>query len=124
MNTLTKIGRIVYAIPFLVFGMMHLMKADAMAGMIPSFIPGGILWVYLTGLALIAAAVSIFIQKQIRLACLMLAGMLMVFILTLHIPGVMSGDQMMMQMAMSGMLKDLALAGGALVIAGLYSDKN
>lgn len=35
-------ARIIYAIPFAIFGLMHFMKGGDMAGMVPSFIPGGI----------------------------------------------------------------------------------
>ena len=55
-------ARIIYAIPFAIFGLMHFMKGGDMAGMVPSFIPGGIFWVYLVGVALIAAAVAIIIK--------------------------------------------------------------
>ena len=38
----TTIARIIFAIPFLIFGLNHFMKADMMAGMVPSFLPGGV----------------------------------------------------------------------------------
>ena len=111
-------ARIIYAIPFAIFGLMHFMKGGDMAGMVPSFIPGGIFWVYLVGLALIAAAVAIIIQKHGRLACLLLALMLLIFILTMHIP--MAMEEATRQMAMSSLLKDFGLMGGALLCAGQF----
>lgn len=120
MKTLTTtVARILFAIPMLIFGLMHFMNAGMMAGMVP--IPGGVFWVYLTGLGLVAAAISIFTQKFTKIACLLLALMLMVFVLTIHLPGVMSGDPSKMQMAMPNMLKDMALAGAALLLAGIYN---
>lgn len=92
-----------------------------MAGMIPSWLPGGVFWVYLTGLALIAASVSLLIEKMTRLAMLLLALMLAIFILTLHLPGIF--NEATMQASMSGLLKDMALMGGALGVAGLYESK-
>lgn len=117
-DKLQKIGTIIFALPFGIFGLMHLMMANNMTGMVPSFVPGGVFWVYVTGLALVAAAVSIISKKQIYLATLLLAGLLAAFILTIHIPGLMGGNQM----SMAGMLKDLGLLGGSLLIAGLNSD--
>ncbi|MGF1669398.1 MAG: DoxX family protein [Balneolaceae bacterium] len=111
-------ARWLYAIPFGIFGLMHFMAAGDMAGMVP--LPGGIFWVYLTGAALIAASVSFIIEKQTRLAGLLLALMLAIFAFTIHLPSLMGGDQM----AMSSMLKDLALAGAALFIAGQYGDSS
>ncbi|PJB00597.1 MAG: DoxX family protein [Ignavibacteriales bacterium CG_4_9_14_3_um_filter_30_11] len=116
----TTVARVLFAIPFLVFGLMHLMKGGDMAGYVPSFIPGGVFWVYLVGLALIAASVSIFIQKKAKLACLLLAIMLMVFVLTIHLPGVLNEETM--QMSMPNMLKDLALCGAALFFSGSFTD--
>jgi putative oxidoreductase len=64
------------------------------------------------------AAVAIIIQKQARLACLLLAGMLILFVLTMHLPA-LGGD---MQSAMRSLLKDTALAGAALGFAGSASE--
>lgn len=123
MKTLTTtIARILFAIPMLIFGMMHFMNAGMMAGMVP--LPGGIFWVYLTGLGLVGAAISILTQKFTKIACLLLAAMLMIFVLTIHLPGVMSGDPSQMQMAMPNMLKDMALSGAALLLAGIYNKEN
>ena len=118
MNNLKNIGRIMFAVPFGMFGMMHIMMASNMTGMVPSWVPGGVLWVYVTGMALVAAAISIIAKKQIYLASVLLAVLLGVFVMTIHLPALLGGDQM----AMGGMLKDISLAGGALLIAGLFKD--
>jgi putative oxidoreductase len=119
-KTLTTVGRVVFAVPFIVFGINHLIYAPMMKGIVPSFIPGGIFWVYLTGVAMIAAGVAIVAQKYAKLAATLLAALLLVFVLSLHLPGLFNPQTM--QMSMIGLLKDLALAGGALVIAGLFKE--
>ncbi len=116
MKNLKSIGRYLFTVPFAMFGLMHLMKANDMAGMIPNWLPGGVFWVYLTGLALVAAAVSFIIQKHTYLAGVLTAALMLVFVLTLHLPALIGGDMM----AMSGVLKDLGLAGGALLLASNY----
>ena len=116
MKSLTTLGRIVLSVPFIVFGVNHLLNAQAMKGLVPSFVPGGIFWVYFTGLALIAAGVAIIAQKYAKLAGLLLAGLLLTFIVTLHLPGLFV--QQTQQMSMVGLLKDAALAGGVLLAAG------
>ncbi len=115
MNTLKTAGRIVYAVPMFVFGLNHFMNTAAMTGMVPGFLPVKAFWVYLTGVALIAAAISIIAQYKARLASILLAVMLLSFVALIHIPGMMQG----MQSAMPNLLKDTALAGGALVIAAI-----
>lgn len=90
-----------------------------MAAMVP--LPGAVFWVYLTGVALLAASTSIVIEKKTRLACTLLGILLLIFALSIHLPGIIGaeGDQQM-QMSMSNMLKDLAPAGGAWVLADHY----
>jgi len=108
---ISKIGKYLYAIPMVIFGLFHFLNASAMAGMVP--IPGGVFWIYLTGLSLILAGVSVIIQKLDEWSSFLLAGLLLVFVLTIHLPGVLAGGEMA-QMYMTNLLKDIALAGGAL----------
>jgi len=109
-------ARIIFALPFAIFGIMHLMKAGDMAVYVPSFIPGGIIWVYVTGVAMLAAAIGLIVNFMGKWAGLGLALLLLSFILTIHIPAVMNPDTM--QMAMPNLLKDLGLLGGALLASG------
>lgn len=118
MNALLSAGKYLFALPFLVFGAFHFMNADAMAGMVP--LPGGAIWVYLTGLGLIAAAISIFIGKMDKLATFLLGAMLLIFVLAVHLKGAMAGDQG----ATSGFLKDLALAGASWLYAAHIAKDN
>ena len=110
MKFLSALGRFIYAIPFILFGAFHFMKAAPMAHMV---LKG---WPIADGLAMIMAGVSIIINVQARLACLLLALLLLIFILALHLPSVMHGDPS--GMAMGGLLKDSALLGAALTYAG------
>lgn len=116
MDALPTVGKFMFAIPMALFGILHFMMAGAMAGMVPSFVPGGVIWVYITGAALIAAAVAISINKHAVLASQLLGLMLLSFALTIHLVALIGGDQA----AMSMLLKDLALAGGAFVLAGTF----
>ncbi len=115
LSPLSKIAKYLIALPAAMFGIIHFMAADKMAGMVP--IPGGVIWVYLTGAALIAAAVAIIIGKKARMAATLLAVLILVFVLSIHLPAVMAGGESG-QMAMSGLLKDMMIAGGVLVYAG------
>lgn len=118
---LTKLGKFFFAIPFLAFGCMHLMKGGDMAGMIPAWLPGGVLWVYLTGVAQLLFVVSLILGKMDKLASVLLALWLLISVLTIHVPGLSNPDQNMMMMSMKCLLKDLGLMGGALMFAGAYA---
>jgi len=93
-------------------------ERHAMAGFIPSWLPGGVFWVYLTGIVLILASVSLIIQKQVKWAALGLAAFLALTILTIWLPGL--SNEAMRQTAMTGILKDLALLGVSLTFFSFY----
>ncbi|MDA0196653.1 MAG: DoxX family protein [Bacteroidetes bacterium] len=116
---LSLIGRIIYGIPMLMFAFGHFGNANMMSGMVPSFIPGGVFWVYLTGLALLAAGVSIIINKKMKLATLLLGIMLLIFAFTIHLPNMMGGNDIY---ALPMFMKDLGLAGAALFMSGQAND--
>jgi len=116
----TTIAKIMFAAPFAVFGILHFMMGEGMAGMVPSWIPAPVIIVYLVGLALIAASVAIISGKMAKNASLALGALLLSFVLFIHVPGACSSDPMVKMMAISALLKDLALAGGAFTYAGIF----
>ena len=116
MNLISNIGRFLFAIPMVIFGVFHFVNSRTLQNVVPSFIPGQTFWVYLTGAALIAAGISILIKKHVQLVSMLLALMLMVFALFVHLPLALEGDQL----ASSSLLKDIALAGGALILGNYF----
>lgn len=116
MNTLHTAGRWIFAIPFFVFGALHLLNSGQMAGFVPPLFPGNpSIWVIVTGIVFITAALGVALHKFEREAALLIAFQLLVFILTIWVPQLLGGNQQ----AMSGLLKDTALMGAALAFAGL-----
>lgn len=117
---LTTIGRIVFALTIAFFGVGHLTNANAMSGMIPSFLSGiAVPMVYFTGICLLAAAVSFIINRYSYYSGLLLAIFLIIIVITVHIPGL--ADPAMAQVSMSMIVKDTAMAAGGLMIAGMGS---
>ncbi len=120
LNSLTGLGKWLFVVPFVAFGFMHFAGADKMAGMVPTYFVGGVIWVYFTGLAQLAFAASVVLGKYDKLAAILCALMLIIFVLTLHLPGVLGGNQM----SMASLLKDIGLAGGALMYASAFAKDN
>lgn len=126
MKNLTLTGRILFALPFFVMGLNHFFMVDFFIGKLTSFIPGAAFTIMLTGIFLIAAAISIVIKKYIKLACSLLALLLFIFVLSIHIPNLVnaiqesSGDKTAIMPPFVTMLKDIGLMGGALFIASIY----
>lgn len=117
----TTIARILFAIPFLMFGMGHFMNAEAMTSMVPSWLPMPSLFNYLSGMGFVLAGIAIISKKMGKLACLLLAAELLIIILTMHIPSMMGTDENMKMMGMVGTFKDLGLMAGALTYAGIFA---
>ncbi len=113
MNAILNAGKYLYAIPFGLFGIFHLMNADMMKGM--AF--GSSILVYITGICLIAASVSMIIGKMDKLATTLLGVFCILMVLLVHREAMMGGDMTMG-------LKDLALAGAAWMYAGNMAKDN
>lgn len=79
--------------------------------------------IYVTGIALIAASLSVIIGKFDRLACVLLALLLITIALTIHLPNLLNADDPAIQAAsMDSFLKDIGLTGGALMASKLARD--
>jgi uncharacterized membrane protein len=122
LNSVLNLGKWVFILPFTVFGIMHILNAQEMAGLVPAFLSGGAFWIYLTGFAQLAFAVSVLIGKYDKLAAVLCALMLLIFVLTLHLPGL--SNLQMSKMAMNNLLKDLGLIGGAMMYASRFAKDN
>ena len=106
----TRLAEIIYALVMGYFGVLHFMNADTMSSKVPDYMPGdGKIWIYITGAALVAAALAILINKFKTMACYLLALMLLVFVFTLHLQPAMDGNP-------GQLLKDTGLAMAALII--------
>jgi putative oxidoreductase len=120
MKKLTTIGRILFAIPFALFGINHFLMLDYYLGMLTSFVPLGAYTIILTGIMLIVASISIITKVLVKFSTLMLAVLLFIFIVTIHIPHLFADADK--TATIIALLKDISLLGGSLMIAGIYSE--
>ena len=112
-NMLYTVGKIIYALTIAFFGIGHLTNAEQMKGAMPSTISSMALpLVYITGVCLLIAAVSFIIDKWARVAGILLAIFLILVVLMIHVPHLPD------QTAMTMVIKDTAMAGAALMVAG------
>ena len=121
MKKLTTIGRILFAVPFALFGINHFLMLDYYLGMLTSFVPLGAYTIVLTGIMMIAASVSIITKILVKFSTLLLAGLLFIFIVTIHIPHLITAADK--TITIIGLLKDISLMGGSLMISGIYSEE-
>ena len=118
-SNIAKVGTILYALVIGFFGVNHFINANGMASMVPSFFHGGVFWVYLTGVALILAALAFLTGRLTRLAGILLAVFLIIVVLTVHLPAVIHApDENAARFPMTNLIKDTGLAAAALIVAG------
>ena len=117
--TLTKVGTIFYALVIGFFGINHFLQGTDLQKMVPSFLPRGVVWVYLTGACMILAAIAFLIDRQVRLAGLLLCLFLLLIVLTVHLPAVIHApDSGARRFPLTNLFKDTGLAAAALLVAG------
>jgi len=108
-----KIGIILFTLPFIVSGLFHFVNGKGMAMAISAF-PFAEFLIYFSGATLIAGAIAIIINKFVRLASLLLALELFIITISVQVPGLINPQTM--QDSMIGLLHNVSLIGGALLI--------
>jgi uncharacterized membrane protein YphA (DoxX/SURF4 family) len=116
---ITTLGRILFAIPFAIFGINHILMVDWYLGTFSSFIPLGPFTIIFTGIVLIATSISIITKYYVRFMAYVLAVLLAIFILSIHLPHLFD-DTSEKAIVMITLLKDISLLGGSLMIAGIW----
>lgn len=115
------LGRWIFAVSMIIFGIQHFMYLAFIATLIPAWIPGHLFWVYLTGTGFIAAGVSIMVGKYARLGSTLLGVMFLLWVLLLHgarvAAALHNGDEW------SSLWVALCLSGSAFVIAQSFPKK-
>lgn len=123
MKFLEIFGRILFALIFLTFGVLHFLKADALVENLLKGWPLAAGMVYVSGMALILAGISIMINVKARLACFLLALYLLICILGIHLPFILADKHSTIPLIFSSgkagisftyLLKDIALLGATL----------
>jgi uncharacterized membrane protein len=117
-HLVSRIAVIILGIVLIAFGLYHFTSPDSLVTFVPGFLPGGNIWIYITGTAFILAGIAFILHKKVRLAGYLLALLLIIFVLTIHLPNYLnSGGAEMRQAAFVNLLKDTAIAAFALYLA-------
>lgn len=117
-HIISRIAIFILAIVMIIFGIQHFRYPYDLLVKVPDFLPGGIVWVYIVGVAFILAAISFMTNILVRTAAYLLALMLFIFVLTIHLPNYLNtADAEYQRMSLTNLLKDSALAAFALYIA-------
>jgi uncharacterized membrane protein YphA (DoxX/SURF4 family) len=128
MRNLSAIGRIFYGISITVIGFLTIYYHDFPYMLIPAkhrWIPGLAMFAYVSGALLMLAGACIVLGKKARPASLLLGTALLLIFCFYFIPYECMVSKNYMHFGdWENAAKELALSGGAFVIAGCYPGKN
>ena len=120
-DTAFTLGRVLFAIAIATLGVLHFVYPAFAPGIQPMSttvkfpLPGQPAWSYMTGVAFLAAAATFFLNSKVRLAATLLGILILLFGLILWVPWLAAHPQ---DLAGGNYLKDMGMAGGALLLAG------
>jgi uncharacterized membrane protein len=114
-------GRLFYIIPMAVFGTDHFVDINGVARIVPKWMPFHVFWTYLVGIALVAAALSIILKIQGRLAAILLGCMFLLFVAMIHVHNIQTTHGARLFWAIA--LRETLFSGGAFAVASLLSKR-
>ena len=116
LDKLVALAFVFYAAPLAVFGAEHLTDAADIMQLIPAWMPARLFWAYFVGVALIAAGLAISLKRYLRLTGSLVALMFFLFVVMMHIPGVVEHPRDRFFWAI--VFRDSSFGAGALALAG------
>jgi putative oxidoreductase len=123
MDILLLIARILFAFMFVMSGINHLTKTDAMTGYAQfKKVPAAKLSVQLSGVVMMLGGLSIILGVYLDLGALVLAIILVAMAVKMH--DFWAADAASKQTEMIGFLKNISMAGGALFMFAIAATEN
>jgi uncharacterized membrane protein YphA (DoxX/SURF4 family) len=111
MSNITTISKWLFIVPFAIFGFLHFGPIEFSLPYVPNWLPFPAFWVYFVGVCLFAFTISAILGKFDKLASLLLAVLLLIFVFTIHIPKAISGDFL----GIIATTRDICMAGASLI---------
>jgi hypothetical protein len=113
-----KIGRVLFALTIISFGVDHYVYAHEATGYMPSWIGHKLFWLYFTGTCLLGSGLAILLKTRVGLFATLLGSMIFIWVLILHIPKVIASPVAVDGGELVSALVALAYCGTAFMIAG------
>jgi uncharacterized membrane protein len=110
------LGPVFEAVSLAIFAAEHFLAARDLMGIVPRWLPGALFWTYFAGAALLAAAISFIAWRSVRWSASWLAVFFLLIVFTVSLPGL--PKHLHERLYWSLTVRELAFAGGAMVLAG------
>lgn len=117
-NSLVPLGRILFSITIISFGIDHFLFAKQAVGYMPSWVPYGLFWIYFCGVALLGSGLGILLKIKPGLMAVLLGTMIFTWVIILHVPKSIATPFAYMGGEVTSAFLALAYCGTAFVIAG------
>ncbi len=116
LDRIVALTNLCFAVPLAVFGAEHFSLGSAMIGLVPPYMPWRLSWIYIVGVALLIASLSIATKIQVRWSGLLFGIMMFLFVAMIHLPGaIKTGDRIIWTIV----IRETSFGGGGLVLAGI-----
>ena len=113
-------GAILFSLPVITFGILHLLYTKDLSSLVPSWIPRPVFWTYLAGVALIGSGISMIFSIKTRLIATLLGSMIFIWFAILHVPRIINSPVTDLEGEVTSAFLALAYSGIAFVIAGAH----
>jgi uncharacterized membrane protein len=116
LDRIVALTNLCFAIPLAVFGAEHFSLGSSMLALVPLYMPFRLSWIYVVGVALVIASLSIATKFAVRWSGLLFGIMMFLFVAMIHLPGaIKSGDRIIWTIV----FREMLFGGGGLVLAGV-----
>jgi uncharacterized membrane protein len=115
-----RVAHALYGFSLIFFGSAHFIDVKDTLSLVPSWLPGHVFWAYFTGGAFIAAGVAVLAGRWARLAAILSALQIGLFLLLVWLPIVAAGSKVPFQW--SETILNAALLAAAWVVADSYQN--
>ena len=115
---LLRNGSILFSIPMITFGLLHLLYAKDVSTLVPSWVSHPVFWTYLAGIGLMGSGIAIILKIKPGFIAALLGIMIFIWFVILHIPRVIASPVTDIEGEVTSAFLALAYSGTAFVIAG------
>lgn len=117
-----RIGRVLFALTIISFGIDHYLYAHEATGYMPSWVGHKLFWLYFTGTCLLGSGLAILVKIRVGLFATLLGTMIFIWVIILHIPKVIASPVVVDGGEAVSALIALAYCGTAFMIAGVKKE--
>jgi uncharacterized membrane protein len=121
MSTIAAMGRVLFAIAILGFGIQHFLLKGVVVGveLVPPWPPSHLVWGYIVATLLVLCGLLIALNRFAALACYLLAALFLNAVVVLDLPRVLA--KLLDLTDRTRFFETLTFGAGALIVAGLVA---